>query len=383
MQYSIIVRTQALEEKMDKKQTNSLTSYEITFTLVGTVIGIYLLKAAGDVTEFAKQDGWISMFLGSLYPLYIVFIASYLVKKHSKDNILTLSKKYLGTILGNTLNFIFLLQFVFYLTFIIASIITMVETYSISFLTPLKTAMVIVTIGAYAASNGIKTIAKINVVIFYFLLFLIVLTLIPLKDGSLLNVMPIGGSGIINIFIDVGASFQSYSLIEIILLIYPFAREGVSVKTAAFKAVLLISTIYTWFIFITIYYLGIELIPKSFWPSILVFHSIHIPLINNFVTVFMFLWTAIFLKSISNQYFIVTFILVDYTKIKLQKICLFIWPVVIFMSVLFSMDPKYSEYFSSAAIYIVIFNISYVTLIALLIFFKQKKVKKTIKCTIE
>jgi spore germination protein len=352
---------QSSEEKMDKKQTNSLTSYEITFTLVGIVIGIYLLRAAGDV--------------------YVVFIASYIIKKHSKDNILTLSKKYLGAILGNILNFIFLLQFIFYLTFITASIINMLETYSISFLTPMKTAIVIVTIGAYAASNGLKTIAKINVIVFYFLLFLIILTLIPLKDGSILNVMPIGGSGIKNIFEDVGASFQSYSTIEIILLIYPFAREGVSVKTAALKAVLLISIIYTWIIFITIYYLGIDLIPKSFWPSILVFHSIHIPLINNFVTVFMLLWTAIFLKSISTQYFIVTLMLMDYTKIKLQKICLFIWPIVVFMSVLFSMDPKYSEYFGSAAIYIVIFNLCYVTIIALLIFFKQKRVKKTIKCS--
>ena len=365
---------------MDKKQTNSLTSYEITFTIVGTVIGIYLLKAAGDVTKLSKQDGWISMLLGGLYPLYFVFIASYIIKKHPKDKILSLSKKYLGAILGNILNFIFFIQFVFYLCFITASIINMLENYSISFLTPMKTAIVLVTIGAYAASNGLKTIAKINVIVFYFLLFLIILTLIPLRDGSILNVMPIGGSGIKNIFQDVGASFQSYSTIEIILLIYPFAREGVSVKTAALKAVLIIAIIYTWIIFITIYYLGIELIPKNFWPSILVFHSIHIPLINNFVTVFMLLWTAIFLKSISTQYFIVTFMLMDYTKIKLQKICLFIWPAVVFMSVLFSIAPRYSEYFSSAAIYIVIYNLCYVTIIASLIFFKQKRVKKTIKC---
>jgi spore germination protein len=364
---------------MDNKQTNSLTSYEITFTLIGTVIGIYLLKAAGDVTKNAQQDGWISMLLGGLYPLYIVFIASYIIKKHSKDNILTLSKKYLGTIIGNILNFVFFLQFLFYLTFVVASIINMLRTFNISFLPPLKTAFVIVTVGAYAASKGIKTIAKINVIAFYFLLFLVILSLIPLKDGSLFNVMPVGGSGIMNIFKGVGASFQSYSTIEVILLIHPFAQKNVSVKTAALKAVLLICIIYTWFIFITIFYLGIDLIPKSFWPSIMVFQSIHIPLINNFVTVFMLLWATIFFKSISTQYFFVTFIIGDYTKVNIQKICLFIWPVIVFMSLLFSKEPKYNEYFSSLAIYIVIFNLSYFTIIALLIFLKQKKVKSHIK----
>ena len=368
---------------MDKKQTNSLTSYEITFTLVGTVIGIYLLRVAGDVTKFAKQDGWISMLLGGLYPLYIVFIASYIIKKHSKDNILTLSKKYLGTILGNTLNFILLLQFSFYLTFMIASIIKILETYKISYLTPIKTAFVIVTIGAYAASKGIKTIAKINLIIFYFLLFLIILLFIPLRDGSLLNIMPVGGSGIPSILKGVAESFQSYNAIEVILLIHPFAQENMSVKNAALKAVLIVSIIYTWVIFVTIYYLGIDLIPKNFWPSTMLFQGIHIPLINNFVTVFMLLWTAIFLKSISNQYFFVTFILRDFIKIKIKKMCFFILPIVIYMSLLFSKEPKYSEYFSAASIYILIFNLSYVTIIALLIFFKQKRIKKAIKCTTE
>ena len=368
---------------MDNKETNSLTSYEITFTLLGSIIGIYLLKAAGDVTKNAHQDGWISMLLAGLYPLYIVFIASYIIKKHPKDNILTLSKKYLGTIIGKTLNFIFLLQFLFYLTFLIASIIKMLGTYKISFLPPIKTTFVIVTVGAYAASKGIKTIAKVNVVVFYFLLFLIILSFIPLRDGSSFNIMPVGGSGMINIFKGLGASFQSYNAIEVILLMHPFAQKNVSVKNAALKAVFLVSIIYTWFIFITIFYLGTDLIPKSFWPSIMVFQSIHIPLINNFVTVFMLLWTAIFLKSISNQYFFVTFILMDFIKIKIKKICLFIWPVVVYMSLLFSKEPKYSEYFSSLAIYILIFNLSYVTIIALLIFLKQNKVKNPIETAIK
>ena len=55
------------------------------------------------------------------------------------------------------------------------------------------------------------------------------------------------------------------------------------------------------------------------------------------------------------------------------------WPAVVFMASLFSKDPKYAEYFSSVAIHIVIFNISYVTITALLIFFKQKRIKNSIK----
>lgn len=364
---------------MDKKQIDSLTSNEITCTLVGTVIGIYLLRAAGDVTAISQQDGWISMLLGGLYPLFVVLISTYIIKKHPRDNILILSKKYLGSFMGNILNLMFFIQFMLYLTFITASIINLLETYGISFLNPLKTVMLIVAIAAYTSSNGIKAVAKINIIVLYFLFFVILLLLTTLDEGSILNVMPFGGSGVSNILKGVTKSVQSYSTIEVILLMHPFARKNVSVKSAAFKAVLIICIIYTLVIFITIYYLGIELIPKAFWPSILVFHSIHIPLINNFVTVFMFIWSIIFLKSASNQYFFVTFIVGHYIKAKPQKICLFLFPIVVPIILLFSTNPKYGEYFSSLSSYIVIFNMLYISIIAFLIFLKEKKLKNSMK----
>jgi len=171
-----------------------------------------------------------------------------------------------------------------------ATIINMLRTYNITFLSPIKAVFVMVTICGYAASKGIKTLAKMNIIVFYLVLILFIISLVPLKEGSLLNIMPVGGSGILNIVKSVEKSFHSYATIEILLLIHPFAEESKLVKNAALKAVLLISIIYTYIIFITIYFLGVELIPSSFWPSMLVFHGIHIPLINNFVTLFMLLW---------------------------------------------------------------------------------------------
>ncbi|MGK0466535.1 GerAB/ArcD/ProY family transporter [Clostridium sp.] len=359
---------------MNKKQITSLTSFEITCILIGTVIGVYMLSSSITITKISHQDGWLSMFLGAIYPLYIVFIAGYIIKKHPKDNILTLSKKYLGVIMGNLLNFVFLLQFILYITFMTSTIINMLITYGISHSSPIKTIFVLITIAAYASSKGIKTLAKINVIAFYILLFLIILSLLPIKYGSILNVMPVGGSGITNVLKGTVESLQSYATVEILLIIHPFAKESKSVKNAALKAILLISIIYTWVIFITIYYLGIELIPHTFWPTIMVFHSVHVALFNNFVIIFMLLWTVLFLKSLVNEYFVITFILNDFIKVNTKKICLFIFPLIVYLSFLFSSDPKFGEYFSSSAIYILLFNISYVTIICLLIFIKPKKI---------
>lgn len=364
---------------MDKKQINSLTSYELTFILVGTVIGVDLLSVAGNIIKMSYQDGWISMLVGAIYPLYIVLIGIYIIKMHPKDNILILSKKYLGDIFGTILNVIFLTQFIFYVTFVTSSIIRILRTYNITFLSSMKTAFVLVAIAAFAASKGIKTVAKINIIVFYFILALAIFSMMALKEGNMLNIMPIGGSGTINILKGAEKSFYSYTSIEILLLIHPFAQESKFVKNAAFTAVFIISFIYTWIVFISIFYLGVEVINLSYWPSIMVLHSVHLPLINNFVTIFMLFWNMIFLKSITNQYFIISFILNDFTKINIKKLCLFILPIVVCFSLIFLNNDKLKEAFAASAVYFLIFNISYVTIIGLLIFFKEKRIKTSIK----
>lgn len=364
---------------MDKKQINSLTSYEITFILVGTVIGVDLLSNASNITKMAHQDGWISMLVGAIYPLYIVFIGTYIIKIHPKDNILIISKIYLGNILGTILNVIFLTQFVFYIAFVTSSIIRTLRTYNITLLSPMKAALVLVAIAAFAASKGVKTVAKINIVVFFFILALAIFSMMALAEGNILNVMPIGGAGVINILKGAEKSFYSYTSIEILLLIHPFAQESKLIKSAAFKAVFIICFIYTWIVFITIFYLGIEVINLSYWPSIMVLHSVHLPLINNFVTIFMLFWNMIFLKSITNQYYIITLILNDFSKINIKKICLFIFPIVIYFSLIFLNSDKFKDAFAASAVYFLIFNLSYVTILALLIFFKEKKINNSMK----
>lgn len=364
---------------MDKKQINSLTSYEITFILVGTVIGVDLLSVSRDITKLSHQDGWISMLVGAIYPLYIVFIGNYIIKIHPKDNILILSKRYLGNILGNILNVIFLTQFVFYITFITSSIIRILRTYNITLLSAMKAGLVLVSIAAFTASKGIKTVAKINIVVFYLILALAIFSMMALTEGNILNVMPIGGAGVINILKGAEKSFYAYTSIEILLVIHPFVQERKIIKGAALKAVFIICLIYTWIVFISIFYLGIDVINLSYWPSLMVLHSVHLPLINNFTTIFMLFWNMIFLKSITNQYFIITLILNDFTKINMKKLCLFIFPLVIYFSLVFLNSDKFKEVFATSAVYFLIFNLSYVTILGILIFFKEKKINKSMK----
>ena len=94
---------------------------------------------------------------------------------------------------------------------------------------------------------------------------IIIPTIGILKDGSFLNISPIFGTGIVNILKGSLDSVYDYSLLEIIFLIYPFINDSRKIKNSVLKAVGFTAIIYTWITFITIYYLGKDIIPKTIW----------------------------------------------------------------------------------------------------------------------
>ncbi len=92
---------------MVNNEEDFLTEHQLTLILIGCMVGVGILSLPKYIVKIAKQDSWISVLLGALYPLYITFVTSYIRKKHPKEDILDLSKKIYGNILGKILNLIF------------------------------------------------------------------------------------------------------------------------------------------------------------------------------------------------------------------------------------------------------------------------------------
>ncbi|MTK11378.1 MAG: GerAB/ArcD/ProY family transporter [Clostridiaceae bacterium] len=96
---------------MGIQRNNLLTASEIMHILIGSIIGIGILSLPNSLIENAYQDSWISVTIGSIYPIYIILLIIFIVNRYPKDNILVLSKKYCGTFIGTILNFAFLTFF--------------------------------------------------------------------------------------------------------------------------------------------------------------------------------------------------------------------------------------------------------------------------------
>lgn len=360
---------------MKKISETYLTNHQYVIILIGSMVGIGMLSLPNDVVEIAKQDGWIAGGIGGIYAIYMVFIGSYISKEYPDKNILDLSIMYFGKFLGSVLNLIFISYFIYTITVICSGISNVLIMYITPFLNAKKILLTLLLVPAFIAYKGIKTLGRVNEVVFYLTLPFFLVTIVALKDGNILNLMPVFSSGIKNILKASKETSFSYSGIEILFLIYPFLNDKKKSLSLGMKAAVVTMITYMWIIFITIYYLGINVIPKFLWSAVSVSESIRVPGINSFRYITMSLWTLLIFKNISSYYFVIDYGLSKTCKKISREMWVYIlYPLIIFISSLYGAPNTRRYILSIITKYYIIFNLTYVTFIAMLI--KLKKGEK-------
>lgn len=361
---------------MDKKKSNLLTANEFIYIIIGTMVGVGIFNLPNGVTKLARQDGWISVILGASYPLYVVLILSILIKNHSDENIVVLSKKYMGKFIGNILSFCFSGVFVIIGASVAAAMNNVIRVYAVPFMTPVKICIVATVVAAYAAYKGIKLLGRINTIVFYLTLFLLLLSASALRYGSFLNLRPVFGAGISKIMAGVKETVFAYMVTEILLIIYPYLKVKKDAAKAAIKAVVITTAFYTWAVFITIYYLGINIIPKNYWSFIMVSESVQIPIINNFRFIFLFLWIVVILKVISLHYYAAALILSEVFNIKRKAVCVLIFPVFVYIELQLANEVVRSDFMSMILPKLLAFDLIYITCVAALVIIRDRNAKR-------
>lgn len=358
---------------MNIQKNDFLTPNQVTYLLLSYVIGTGFLKLPNTLVKIAKQDAWISVIIALIYPIYVVLLSSYIIKKHPKENILCLNKKYFGNMLGSILNFIFMTEFLLITAAIISDFIFLARTYVVPFLTPLKIIIITITLAAYTASMGLKVLGKTSELIIYIFIPVMLLSITALKYGNIINLQPVFHSGLRNVLEGAKTTAYSYFGWESLLLFYPYVKDIKSIKKSALKAVAICGLTYVWTVFITIFYLGVNIVPKNYWSFTMVFESITIPIINNFRYVFMFVWFLITFRIAANYYFAFALNFNDFTKIDMKKSCLLVYPLILYLSFKFSDRMFRDKIVNFATPCFIIFNLIFITLAALLIWIKRNK----------
>lgn len=357
---------------MNKTQNTFITSSEFTLFLLSSFIGIGILYLPNSVIKDARQDGWIGCIIGAVYPLYILILSNYTCNKFPNDDVFGLSKKSLGKILGSILNFIFITFFIFVTSTELAGLANAFKVYATPFLKNYQIFLSILTVTAYTAYKGIKPLGRLCKITFYLALILLLLPVATLKYGSYLNLMPVLGSGFKNILISSKETTFFYCGAEITFFIYPFLENKKKLLKYGLISTVITMSVYTWFVFLAIYYLGIEISPKYLWPILTLADSINIPIINSFRYIFVSLWALVVLRCISIYYFSSCYGMNRLiNEISPQTFTLILYPIVLFLSSLYGPPTKRRNYTDMVMSFYLIYNLIYISLIVILITFKK------------
>jgi len=359
-------------ERSSNKNKNYLTVSQFATIIFGTIIGTGILSLPNGVVKVAHQDGWISTLIGGIYPLYVVIIASYIGKKFPNDNILILSKKYFGKILGTIFNLIFATYFIFMASVIASYYSNLMRSYMMGFLTSFKFLAILFICIIYAVSKGLKVIARISEICFYLTVILLITPVNALKFSHMTNIYPVFGSGVSSILKGALESTFAYSGAEIILLIYPFLKEKKKILVASFMSITIVIVLYVWCVFITTYYLGPDIVNKNFWSFLVVTESVSVSAINNYRYIFMYVWSIIAFKTISINGYASVFILKDFAnKIQKKKINFLMFPLLLYLAYNYGNEISRQNISNNVLPWYILFNLLYMTSIAVFIFLKR------------
>lgn len=362
---------------MNISENVKLTSGEFIILLISALGGVGFTYLPNEIIKDTGQDAWMCCIIGAIYPIYVFFIASFLCKNCPNDNIFTLSEKFFGKYIGRFLNAVFAGFFIFVATSELSGLSFILRTYATFFLKNFQVFIAFLIPVAYICYNGIKPMGKICEMIFYTNILLIFIPMFSLKYGSILNVMPVFGSGLKSIIKASKDTAFIYTGAEFSFVIYPYLKNKNKIFKYSMVSIIFMSFLNTLVTFLSIFYLGTTTSTKYLWPALTLTESVSIPIITNFRFVFLSLFITVVFRCLSAYYFSSSYILNSiFSKISVQNFTLIIYPIIFLIASLYKNTTARRYYAGKITPYYVIFNLIFISLIAFIAFIKKIKAKE-------
>ena len=372
MQLDKVTLEISLRKKAVNKVEKNLNPIEVVSIVFSSIVGMGLLSLPNDAVKASHQDGWIATAIGILYPLYIILIWRYTTKKFPQDTIITLSKKYFGKYFGGALNFIFLTYFIFFTTILGSYFTNIVRSFVVGFLSPIKVIGILFLLVIYTLWKDLKVLARVCKISLFIMMILVLSPMPAIKLAQRTNIFPIFDSSIKSLLKGGMQSAFAYAGAEIILILNPFIKEKKKVFKSLLLTLVIILAIYIWVVFITIFYLGPDIVTKSYWSFLLVTNSVTITIINNYRYVFIFLWCLIAFRSCSIYLYGALYIIKDFIGGKhINKVYFLIYPLLVYLTLNYGNEGTRQSIANYGIKGYVIFSLIYTTVILIVTVFKK------------
>lgn len=299
--------------------TDTITSKQLIFIIIGAQVGMGIFSLPRLVSAEAHQDAWLAVLLGALVSLLMLIIIERLGRRMPELSFVSMNHFLFGRWLGSVMVFLF----VFYVIFFNSTVVRIFTEITVIFLLPRTpvpvVALVVVLAIVYIINKDARVVARLNEVLFWIILPLIFLFMIPLVNADYTNLLPVGGAGFKAIVRGVLPSSYAYAGMEVLLVFYFLVKSKSEVIKAGILGLGWTTLVYLILTLICLLVWGSETIQIINWPALTVLKTIKFPVLERPEFLLLTVWMGVGIRPVMNLGFAAAYSLGEVLHVKRDK----------------------------------------------------------------
>ncbi|MGB9809210.1 MAG: GerAB/ArcD/ProY family transporter, partial [Caldanaerobacter sp.] len=227
-------------EEFERTAEKKISSKQLVFLLVTTVISTADVFLPSFVALAAKQDAWISIIFSFLFSIIIFSLYYKLAIMFKEETFFSYINKIVGSFAGKIISFLYLLFMLHGISLVMRELIEVMVNAFMPHTPAIVFYIVLIVSVMYTVSKGFLAIVKLNELLFPFgmLLLAFVITL-DLPKVDMKNFLPILENGIVPPII--GSTLITPFMLETVIILFIFPH--ISKKERALKSGIISLTI--------------------------------------------------------------------------------------------------------------------------------------------
>ncbi len=275
-----------------------LVSAGLAFFLTHTMqIGIGVLGYERYIAQDAGYDSWISIILTSI-TIHIILWMMYSMLTKENGDLISIHKRAFGKWLGNTLSYLFALYYLALGVTVLRSYIETVQVWMFPNLNIYWFLAVFLLLTYYTISGGFRVVT--GVAFFGVLIpsFLILFLYFPFRYGDWNFITPVMNHSMKEIFLSSKVAVLEYIGFEVLLMIYPFIKNGEKSQKYAQLGILFSTFIYVAVAIASFVYFSEGQLQRMIWATLSMFKIVEFPFVERFEYIAIATWALIIFPNV-------------------------------------------------------------------------------------
>lgn len=288
---------------MDDKSKHTITSKQLIWTVISSMVGVGILSLPRTAAEHAQQNGWLAVILGAGFPFLGILLIYAVANRYPNLTLAEYSEKILGRFLGKMLAFVY----AGYAVLLAGSVLNTLS-FTLSTIALPRTPFWVINLAVLLVSvnfarQGFKVIGRLNEIFFYLLLPLLLLLIPVLGQIQISHLLPVTGVPLKGILQGIQTTVFSYLGFEILLVIFPFLQKKEEFFHGAFLGLGITIATYFYVTILGIAFYGPGAIVKIVWPTVSLLNAVEVPVVERLEFFFIFLWNLVAFRTVGLQIF--------------------------------------------------------------------------------